>query len=415
MSGERGRTRISADATGPARRYARQTILPDFGAESVDRLGSAHAAVVGAGALGSMSSQLLARAGVGTITLIDRDVVDWTNLQRQVLYTEADAEAGVAKATAAAAALRAINSSIAVRAFASEAEYGSIERLLELGESSHGVEGTESEPERGDDSIPAIESAGGVDVIVDGTDNFETRMLLNDVAVKHGVPLVHGGAIGTRGMVMTVLPAGNGERGPYAGHEGPCLRCVLGDEAGFEGVETCDTAGVLGSVTAAVASFQATETLKILLGRFEKLRRHLLVFDPWETEFARIDAGPGRQSSACACCGDRRFEHLEGRHAREATRLCGSAEGGGAVQLRGRGAVDLSEVARRFRAAGLAGVAGNAVFVRGRVEERSAGDRKDGSGPRAVEVTVFADGRAIFRGLNEPDRARALYARYVSG
>jgi adenylyltransferase/sulfurtransferase len=236
---------------------------------------------------------------------------------------------------------------------------------------------------------------------------------------------------------MTVLPAGHADAS-WAEAAGPCLRCVLGDAPAPGESETCDTAGVLGPVTSAVASFQAVEALKVLLGRFDKLRRHLLAFDPWNTEFARVDAGPSRQSPRCPCCAERRFEHLDGATMRETTVLCGSGERG-AVQLRGGGRANPADLAKRFRNAGLVDVRATPIFARAVIAASAAaqdgpapirGDGKSDPSKRPdadahpadddpahadIELTVFADGRAIFRGLGDAARAKALYARFVGG
>jgi adenylyltransferase/sulfurtransferase len=372
--------------TKPMRgRYARQEVLPGFGPESTVRLGGAHAAIVGVGALGTVSAELLARAGVGRLTLIDRDTVEATNLQRQTLFSEAHAARGEAKATAAAEALGRINSGIIIHAHTSDFTHANAERLLGLDGSGSG-------------------GAPTPDVLIDGTDNFETRFLLNDLSVKHAVPYVYAGAVGTRGMLMTVLPAGGGSS-PWEADAsvgaGPCLRCVLGDAPPTGSSETCDTAGVLGPVTAATASFQAVEAIKVLLGRFDLLRRHLLAFDPWRTEFSRVDAGPAARSAGCACCGERRFEHLQGGHARDVVVLCGRDDARGAVQLAPTGACDLATLAASLERAGHGPVQHTAVFVRAQLASERA------------QLTVFADGRTVVHGTNDPARARSIQARFV--
>ncbi len=235
-------------------------LLPGVGEAGQRRLGGAHAVVVGCGALGTVSGQLLVRAGVGHVTLVDRDVVERTNLQRQFLFTEADADAGRPKALAAAERLVEANPTVRVRPLVRDVTAANAESLL---------------------SIP---DAPRADVLVDGTDSFETRLLLNDLAVKHGLPLVYGGAVATRGMLATILPAAPGA--PW--EPGPCLRCLF-DAAPPPGASaTCDTAGVLGPVTSAVAALQAAEALKVLLGAWERVDRCLTVIDQWTGEHPRV-------------------------------------------------------------------------------------------------------------------------------
>ena len=377
-------------------RYHRQTLLPEFGRGSVKILRGAHAAIVGCGALGTVSAQLLARAGVGVITIVDRDTVEHTNLQRQLLFTEADARAGVAKAIAAAEALRAINGDVRVRAHVADATAENVEALLGFDRSTGG-------------GGAGTDGVGAPDVLLDGADNFATRFLLNDLAVKHGVPYVYAGGVSTRGALMTVVPRGH-PNARFAEHAGPCLRCVLGGDPISAEAETCDTVGVLGPVTTAVAAFQAVEAMKVLLGRFDRLRRHLLAFDPWHTVFSRVDASGDAADPECPCCGGRRFDALDAAEAPTPTVLCGGEMGKG-VQLPGVGGrIELARVADAWRAAGLVDVRCTTVFVRGGLPH-AEGDAEE----FGVTITLFVDGRAIFRGLDDPDVARSLYARYVGG
>lgn len=377
-----------AAASASSSRYARQEALPGFGLESTAILRGAHAAIVGVGALGTVSAELLTRAGVGIVTLIDRDTVEITNLQRQTLFTEAHAERGEPKAIAAAESLRAISSSTTVRPSVADFAPDNAEALLGLARACDGL------------------GPRCPDVLIDGSDNFETRFLLNDVAVKHGIPFVYAGAIGTEGMLTTVLPAGDPSK-PWNADAligaSPCLRCTLGEAPASGVTETCETAGVLGPVTAATASFQAVEALKVMLGRFDLLRRHLLVFDPWHTRFSRIDASEAGRSASCPCCGQRRFEYLGGVHARNAVVLCGRDDERGAVQLAPTKPCDLRALAASLVRAGHGPVQTTDVFVRTSLS---------GEG---VQITVFADGRTVVKGTNVPSRARSLHDRYVGG
>jgi adenylyltransferase/sulfurtransferase len=383
-------------------RWHRQEILPWFGADAQARLRRAHAVVVGCGALGCAQADLLARAGVGRLTLIDRDVVEWTNLQRQSLYVEDDARRGVAKAAAAAARVRAIDSSISVR-----------ECVADL------------VPEN------ALECIGDADVIVDGLDGFETRYILNDVAVSRGVPYVYCGVVAARGMTMPVVPAAAGAAAAPdvagAAGAGPCLRCVF-DEPPAAGVEpTCDTAGVFGPAVAVVAGLAAANAIRLLAGLHAQVDRSLVSFDL--AGGARGAAGPftrisldGARRSDCVCCGTRRFEWLMGMRASDATALCGrnavqvkpvrsgSSGATGSLAVRAgaatSGAPDsLDALAGRLRELGEVRVERGVVHAMPRGERSRTGE--------PIELAVFADGRTIVRGTSDIDEARRIHARLV--
>jgi adenylyltransferase/sulfurtransferase len=334
----------------PADRYLRQVLF--LGAEVQARLRGATALVVGCGALGCMSATLLARAGVGRLRLVDRDYVDRLNLHRQILYTEEDARRALPKAVAAAAHLAAANGEVAFEPHVADFTAGAAEAL-----------------------------AAGVDCIVDGLDNFEGRFLLNDVAVKRGIPWVYGGAVAAYGLTMTILPGA-----------GPCLRCVYEEAPPPGSSPTCDTVGVIAPVATAIASLQAAEALKILGGVPERVSRRLLSLDLWQggLQEVRVSRAP-----ACPCCGARRFDYLEGARAPHADSLCGR----NAVQLApaAAGPVDLGALAARLAPCGA--VTRNDYLVRVRLD--------------GCELTVFADGRAIVAGTDEPAVARGLYAKYV--
>ena len=364
-------------------RWHRQEILPWFGADAQRSLRRSHAVVVGCGALGCAQVDLLARAGVGRLTLIDRDVVEWTNLQRQSLYVEDDARRGVAKAAAAAARVRAIDSSISVR-----------ECVADL------------VPEN------ALERIGDADVIVDGLDGFETRYILNDVSVSRGVPYVYCGVVAARGTTMPVVPGA-----------GPCLRCVF-DEPPAAGVEpTCDTAGVFGPAVAVAAGLAAANAIRLLAGLDGQVDRSLVSFDlaggargsaggdssaasgarGAESPFARLSLHGARRAD-CVCCGARRFEWLGGMRASDATALCGR----NAVQVKpARAGVpdSLDALAARLRELGEVRV------ERGVVHAMPRGERSRAGAP--IELAVFADGRTIVRGTSDIDEARRIYARLV--
>ncbi len=366
----------------PGSRWHRQEILPWFGADAQRVLRGSHAAVVGCGALGCAQVDLLARAGVGRITLIDRDVVEWTNLQRQSLYVEDDARRGVTKVAAAAARVRAIDSSIAVR-------------------------------ERAADLVPenALECIGGADVIVDGLDGFETRYILNDVAVSCGVPYVHCGVVAARGTTMPVVAGARGGVAEGGAAAGPCLRCVF-DEPPAAGVEpTCDTAGVFGPAVAVMAGLAAANAIRLLAGLHAQVDMALVTVDlaagaagaAGASTFTRIPLSGARRAD-CVCCGARRFEWLGGVRASDATALCGR----NAVQVKPpRVAIlhSLDALAARLRELGEVRVEAGVLHAVPRGEMSRAGD--------PIEIAVFADGRTIVRGTSDIDEARRIHARLV--
>ena len=367
-------------------RYHRQTLLPGIGAEGQARLKQSHALIVGCGALGCASADLLCRAGVGTLTIVDRDLVEWTNLQRQCLFDERDAAERAPKADAARRRLGAVNSEVRVNAIVADFTHRNAEAIIR---GTHAANRTDEAPPR------------PVHVLIDGTDNFQTRYLLNDLSIKFGIPYCYAGVVGTRGMQMTVLP------GTTA-----CLRCLFPEPPAPGTTETCDTAGVLGPAVQISAACQAADAMKVLLGRSDLIAPTLLEFDLWTTQRRRIDLSSFTDAAArrdCPCCGTRDFAYLEGRAADDAATLCGQ----GAVQVApaacsvdapGTAGPDLNALAARLRAHGRVEV--NRFLVRASLDHEHAEH-----GP--VELTVFADGRAIVRGTTRADTARSIVSRYV--
>ncbi len=346
----------------PVDRYHRQRLLPEIGDAGQERLARGRVLFVGCGALGCAQADLLARAGVGHLRIVDRDVVEPTNLQRQTLYSEADV--GKAKALAAAERLRAINSGITIEPITADVTSENAEEL-----------------------------AAGCDAILDGTDNFETRYLLNDVSVKLGVPYVYGGVIASRGMAATFVP---GDRP----HSTPCLRCVLPEPPPAGSVPTCDTAGVLGPAVAIVAAQQAADAMKVLLGRLDLLGGTMLDFDLFKNTRRRLrlqDLAGDR--TTCRCCGLGLFDSLDGALSSGAQALCGR----GAVQVTpSSGAmVSLDELANRLAAHGPCRRVGPLLKA-----EATQGEKRYG-------LTIFPDGRAIISGTEDLAEARSLYARLV--
>jgi adenylyltransferase/sulfurtransferase len=336
-------------------RYARQTRFVPLGEEGQRRLREATAALCGCGALGTAIANILVRAGVGRLRIIDRDFVELSNLQRQTLFDEDDARAGLPKAVAAADKLRRINSTVAVEPI-----------VADLGP---------------DNVLEFCTEAG---VILDGTDNFETRFLINDAALKLGIPWVYGGCVGAAGQSMTVLPG-----------ETACLRCLLSDCPAPGSIETCQSAGILGPIVGAIAAIEAAEAIKILSGRREAVSRHLTVIDLWENQLRRIDVGRLREQVDCPACRRGEFSWLAGRMGSRAAVLCGR----NAVQLNcpdGK-SVSLKELAQRL--AGCGKLTCNQYLLRLEVE--------------GIELTVFADGRAIVTGTDDIAAARAIHAKYV--
>ncbi|MAY73471.1 MAG: thiamine biosynthesis protein ThiF [Phycisphaerae bacterium] len=359
-------------------RYHRQTLLPDWGDEGQARLGASRAVVVGVGALGCVIAEHLARAGVGRLTLVDRDVVERTNLQRQTLFTEADADEATPKAEAARRRLGEVNSEVGVEAVVADFRGRNAERLVGAGSRASGPGSVLPDQ-------PPV--PGSRCLIIDGTDNFETRFVLNDLAVKHGLPYVYGGAVGTRGMVMVVDPRDEWR---------PCLRCLFRDVPPPGSQPTCDTAGVLAPAVGVIGSMQAAEAIKLMLGAGESVSRELVEIDLWVNTHRRVPLD-GARDPACPCCAERRFEFLDGDRGGGQVSLCGRD----AVQVSpGEGGrVDLPALAQRLAAHGSFNA--NRFLVRGTLEES------------ALSLTVFADGRAIVNGTDDPARARAIYARYV--
>jgi adenylyltransferase/sulfurtransferase len=336
-------------------RYSRQILYAPLGVEGQRCLLAAHVVLVGCGGLGSVLAELLVRAGVGRLRIIDRDFVELNNLPRQVLFDEHDAAESLPKAEAARRKLAAINSDVAVEAVVADLNHRNAETLLE-----------------------------GAELLLDGTDNFETRYLLNDVAVKSHRPWIYGACVGTEGRSLVVVPG-----------EGPCLRCLF--EEVPETTETCDTTGVLGPAVSLTASRQALEAIKLLSGHPEALDRHFWSCHGWTGRVSRIDVSRVGAGGDCPCCRQGRFDYLEGRGAVQAAALCGRD----AVQVSPPPglAMNLDALADRLRSVAEVPPRSNGFLLRARVEGH--------------ELTVFADGRAIVKGVSRPEDGRTLYSRYV--
>jgi adenylyltransferase/sulfurtransferase len=336
-------------------RYSRQMRFYGVGEEGQRRLLDSHVTLCGCGALGTVLANALVRAGVGHLRLVDRDFIETNNLQRQVLFDEHDVAENLPKAEAAARKLSAINSGVHVEPVVTDIDRTNILELVE-----------------------------DADLILDGTDNFEIRYLINDAAVKLGKPWVYGGCIGSHGQTMTIIPG-----------DTPCLRCVFEAAPAPGEAGTCETAGVLSPIVNVVASFQATEAFKILTGHAEQISRDLVYIDVWENDQKRFKIGKLRETADCPCCKHRRFEWLDGEHGTQTTSLCGR----NAVQVAHRSPTRLNfeEMATHLETHGE--VSYNRFLL------KFAAD--------GHEFTVFPDGRAIIKGTNDVDKARTLYAKYV--
>ncbi len=333
-------------------RYSRQILFRGIGVEGQRRLATGRVAIVGCGATGSALASLLARAGVGTLRIIDRDYVEASNLQRQSLFEEQDAAESLPKAIAAARRISAFNSEIVLEPRVEDLVPQNIGVLLE-----------------------------GMDVILDGTDNFETRYLLNDYAVKNSLPWVYAAAVGGYGVTLNVVPK-----------KTACLACIFPDTPRGM-VETCETSGILNTAVNVVASVAATEALKLLLGgtALELLRQTLWSLDVWTNEHAEIAAGKPR--AGCRACGQRDFVHLTGEGRPHIT-MCGR----NSVQIHERARpIDFAEMQRRLETLGI--VRHNEFVLKFWREP--------------YEMTLFPDGRAIIKGTTDTGVARSLYARYV--
>lgn len=334
-------------------RYSRQILFEGIGREGQARLIGSRVALVGCGALGTVQASLLVRAGIGYLRIIDRDFVEESNLQRQILFDEEDVRSLLPKAVAAERKLRAVNSLVQIEGIVEDVNPGTIGRLL-----------------------------NGIDLILDATDNFETRFLVNDYAVRSGTPWIYGACVGSYGLTFPILPG-----------DGPCLRCVFETAPPPGATPSCDTAGVLGSIVGLIASLQAGEALKILVGRRDRVSRRMTVVDIWDDRHDH-PALPERNPD-CPCCGRGRYEYLEGDLGSDTTTLCGRDS----VQIRRRDGerLDLDEVARRLGEVGA--IERNRFLVRARIDTH--------------RLTIFADGRAIVSGTTDPAVARSIYARYV--
>ncbi len=331
-------------------RYSRQTLFSRIGEEGQRKLGNSYVVVIGCGALGTIIATSLVRAGVGKVRILDRDFIEYHNLQRQVLFDEDDIRKQLPKAIAAERHLKRVNSSVEIEGIVADVN------LTNIGRFTHDA-----------------------DLILDGLDNFETRFLINDVSLKHKIPWVYGGAIASRGMTMNIIPG-----------ETPCFRCLVSMVPDPEVVLTCDTAGVISPAPFIVGSLQVAEAMKILIGAKE-INRDLIVVDVWKGTFQRVKVTPRKDCPACRG----KYEFLDGKFRVRTTSLCAQ----NAVQVLNSGlrAISFKELAARLQP--IAEVSYNEFTLRFTMNGH--------------EVVVFPDGRAIIGNTTDKSLARGLYAKYI--
>jgi len=333
-------------------RYSRQVILPNIGEEGQKILLKSKIAVIGCGALGTVVANNLVRAGVGKISIIDRDFVELNNLQRQILFDEDDI--GIPKAVAAVEKLKRVNSDVEIEAIVKDLNHMNAEKIM-----------------------------SGVDLILDGTDNMQTRFLINDVCVKNAIPWIYTGAVGTKGMMMSIIPGRT-----------PCFRCFLSDIPEPGVLPTCDTLGVINTIPAIIASIESTEAIKILLGKMmtTNMESNLIFYDVWSNIFEKITV---IQDKRCRCCIEHKFDFLNAAKKEIITLLCGR----NAIQITPAKQADISFKILAERLKKLDEVRFNKFILVFKERDK--------------EISLFKDGRAIIKGTDDEKVARSLYARYV--
>ena len=336
-------------------RYARQILFYGIGKQGQKILMEKTAVLVGCGALGCTSANLLVRSGIKCLKIVDRDYIEESNLQRQSLFDEEDISKNLPKAVAAQKKLQKVNSQIQIEAIVVDLNPSNIETILE-----------------------------NANIVMDGTDNFETRFLINDYCVKEGIPWIYGACIGSVGLTMNIIPS-----------KTPCLRCVLDTIPPFGTTETCDTAGIIAPIASMIASIQAAEALKILTDNYDDIRKGILKVDLWRNEIKRLHVEDVLEKSDCITCKQHYYEFLSKDNYSMTTSLCGR----NAIQiLHPNGSkLDLIKLATRLGKVGE--VSFNKFLLRLKIDK--------------YELTVFSDGRSIITGTNDPSVAKGLYAKYI--
>lgn len=335
-------------------RYARQELLYRIGKEGQEKINKGKVVIIGCGALGTHIANSLARAGVGKLHIVDRDFIETHNLQRQVLFTEQDVKEGIPKAIAARENLKQVNSDIEITSEVVDVNFTNVERLIE-----------------------------GYDVVVDGTDNFSIRYLLNDACNKLNIPWVYGGGIATGGMSMTIVPGVT-----------PCFACQFPSQPPSELIMTCDTAGVVSSAIAISSSVQSVEVLKLLMGKYGELNRKLFSFDVWTLNFKTLEV---KKNDDCSVCVHKKYQTLEGHTGVSVSKLCGQ----NSIQLQDVGAKSpdftlLQEAIEKHTE-----VKANKFMLKFCIDEK--------------DVTIFKDGRTIIKGITDEVEAKTFYNKYVGG
>lgn len=338
-------------------RYSRQIRFPQLGKDGQRKLLDSRVLLCGCGALGTVLAETLTRAGVGFLRIVDRDFVEASNLQRQVLFDEEDIRQQLPKSVAAARKLNLINSDVTIEPVVADVDYSNIRQL-----------------------------ADGVDLILDGTDNFEIRFLINDLSLDTGIPWVYAGCISSHGQTMPIFP-----------NETACLRCLIESPPEPGTTETCDTAGILGPTVNVISSLQAMTAIKVLAGRREDVALSLTMIDVWDFSLRQMSVSDLRERSDCPACKHGERPWLSGQQGSQSTVLCGR----NAVQIRPqeKASVALSEMADKLGTAGE--VTANAFLLRLKLSDPD------------YEITLFKDGRAIIKGTDDPGVARAVYSRYI--
>lgn len=334
-------------------RYSRQILFQEIGNAGQEKLLNSRVLIVGCGALGASHAEMLSRAGIGRLRIVDRDFVEYTNLQRQTLFNEEDAEHRTPKAAAAKRRIGEINSGIDVEAIVADVNNSNIESLID-----------------------------GCDLVIDGTDNFQVRYLLNDACIKHKKTWIYGAAVSSYGTTMTVIPG-----------ETPCLRCIFEEMPDAGSSPTCDTAGVIMPIISSISAIQVAEAIKLLVGDTESLHRSLIQIDVWQNDWRKIKLA--EPNNDCKCCGQNIYEFLDAETQEFSAVLCGR----NAVQIAPAKPVDMDLDAFADKIKFVTAVNQNEYLVRFTVDEN--------------EVTVFGDGRAIIKGTDDISAARSIYSKFI--
>ena len=332
-------------------RYEKQIFFNEIGEIGQIKLLASKVVIIGCGALGTVIANNLARSGVGTIRIIDRDYIELSNLQRQLLFDEEDIKNNIPKAKAAEYKLSKINSNIQIEGIVSDVNARNIENFCM-----------------------------GMDLIMDATDNFQTRFLINDFSVKQNIPWIYGGVIGSSGMTYNIIPG-----------KTPCFRCIFPEAPSVGSVDTCDTVGVLNGITNIIASLQSTEAIKILMGKWDDLIEEMRFLDIWTNSFDNLEMQPHRD---CPVCKNQRFEFLN-HDMEEAVVLCGK----NSIQINPiKSEISMDNVIKRLKTMGI-DMKNNSFYCKFTIED--------------IQFTLFLDGRAILKNTSDVNKAKSMYSKYI--